>query len=225
MIVGCLLPWVSYTTVFGGSLDRNAFQLGQDLGFSAQGLVGVVLGLVTVLLGLCRLNRARMPAWLAQSPLWPGIGAGIFLALAFPSATSSTGVFASYGVGIWVFGVGVVTALGSALILRMTDTADREGRAASRDAASTGANRASGEMLAHHLAHCDSCKQDLPCDEWDKLYDGPAAVGSAPGQLRERLRDHLSTCDRCDKDLPCVTWDELYTTYESAGGDEASTRS
>lgn len=120
MIVGCLLPWVSYTTAFGGSLDRNAFQLGQDLGFSAQGLVGVFLGLVTVLLGLCRLNRTRMPAWLAHSPLWPGLGAGIFLALAFPIAKSSTGVFASYGVGIWVFGVGVACALGSALILRRT---------------------------------------------------------------------------------------------------------
>jgi len=101
-------------------------------------------------------------------------------------------------------------------------SATRGGRIARRTAASTGRpQRASGEMLSHHLAHCDSCQRDLPCDEWDKLYDGPEAVGIGPGQLRDRLRDHLSECDRCDQDLPCAKWDELYAAFESDGGDES----
>ncbi len=50
MVVGCLLPWVSFTTDSAASLQRHAFQFGPNLGFSADGVIGVGLGLVTVLL-------------------------------------------------------------------------------------------------------------------------------------------------------------------------------
>lgn len=125
--IGCFLPWVTAQTVLGESIDRNGLQLGAHLAFSADGIFGLVIGAVTALLGLCRLNRSAMPAWFAQSPLWPGIGGTVFLAAEFASLSQLVaadnklpGIVAAFGVGLWVIAAGVVLALVSAFILHRT---------------------------------------------------------------------------------------------------------
>ncbi len=44
MIVGAVLPWVTASAAFGVSLSRNAFQLGNNNGFSIDGVVAVIIG-------------------------------------------------------------------------------------------------------------------------------------------------------------------------------------
>lgn len=125
--IGCFLPWVTAQTFLGGSIDRNGFQLGAQLAFSPDGIFGLVIGAVTALLGLCRLNRSAVPAWLAQSPFWPGIGGTLFLVAEFAAlsqlvATDNKlpGIMAAFGVGLWVIAAGVVLAFVSAFILHRT---------------------------------------------------------------------------------------------------------
>jgi hypothetical protein len=131
MVAACFFPWVTSQSALVGSAQRNAFQLGSLGGeFSPDGAIGVFLGLVTVLLGLCRLKRAVKLVWLARSPLWPALGCGILLALDIPSLNHSDaefnqvaatfGVVASLGLGVWVFAAGAVVAAASALLLRRT---------------------------------------------------------------------------------------------------------
>jgi hypothetical protein len=126
MAVSAFLPWVSAQAAFA-SISRNAFQLGNGNGFSADGLILVVLGLITVLVGITRLTKSAMPRYLQRSTIVTGIGPLLVAINRGPSIhslvqhvnSSASGIVsASIGFGLWVAGLAGIIALVGGLILR-----------------------------------------------------------------------------------------------------------
>jgi hypothetical protein len=124
-VLSAFLPWMS-AHVLLATLDRNAFQLGANLGFSADGLVLVLLGLVAVLIGITRAVRASMPPFVQRSPIIVGIGLAVVPAarvgsishLAQSVSANSSLASASVGFGLWLaFFAAAITFIGG-LVLR-----------------------------------------------------------------------------------------------------------
>jgi len=75
--VGSFLPYVVATTVFGISISRNAFQLGQNLSMTYDGPLILVAGLLLVFRGLNlkgTLGSKQLGTW---SPIWISILAAL----------------------------------------------------------------------------------------------------------------------------------------------------
>ena len=126
MAVSAFLPWVTAHALFV-SIDRNAFQLGNQDGFSADGPVLLGLAVLTILVGITRLLGTSMPRYLQRSSIVTGIGAGVVVINRAPSIHDQTQhlnrlgdglVSASIGYGLWVAAVAGVIAVVGGLILR-----------------------------------------------------------------------------------------------------------
>lgn len=109
-VLSAFLPWMSVHVLLD-TLDRNAFQLGgANLGFSADGLVLVLLGLVAVLIGITRAVRGSMPPFVQRSPIVVGIALAIVPAARVGSIHTLTHnlsaspflASASVGFGLWL---------------------------------------------------------------------------------------------------------------------------
>jgi hypothetical protein len=130
MIIGAVLPWATATTAFGGNLSRNAFQLGNNAGFSIDGVVAVLMGVVTIVIGGVRLTNSRSPRFLQRSAIITGVVAILICAdrysglnnLANSVRGSHSLVSASIGYGFWLLGVGGVVAITAGFILRSKST-------------------------------------------------------------------------------------------------------
>ncbi|MGH9107971.1 MAG: hypothetical protein ACRDY3_00645 [Acidimicrobiales bacterium] len=129
-----------------GLITRNAFQLGKDASFSADGLVLLLLGVVVALIGVVRLTSSSMPRWIQSSTIAPGIVAVLVCLNRLPALHSTAGklntstagiVAASTGFGVWVAIVGGALAIVAGLILRSKpvvtdDSNDTSGRGGDR---------------------------------------------------------------------------------------------
>jgi hypothetical protein len=40
------------------------------------------------------------------------------------------------------------------------------------------------EQLSEHLDHCERCELNLPCEEWDRLYEGTQGGRTKPSKRR-----------------------------------------
>lgn len=69
---GSLLPW-EQANVGIASLTRNGFQLGNNLSFSSDGLVVLLLGAIGALIGITRLAGRPFPRWINDSPILVGL--------------------------------------------------------------------------------------------------------------------------------------------------------
>ncbi len=180
-ILSAFLPWIA-VHAFVLTINRNAFQLGADMGFSADGLVLLLLGLVAVLIGITRAARASMPAFVQRSPIILGIALAILPANRVGSindvaqrvsATSSL-ASASIGFGLWLaFFAAAITLIGG-LVLRSKATAVSE-------VAATGVTATPPDSSAAETAAPDTATRGVPAPE------GPRS-GAPALDVEERLR-------------------------------------
>lgn len=105
---GSFLPYVVVTTVFGISISRNVFQLGQNLSMTYDGPLILVVGLLLVFRGLNlkgTLESKRLGTW---SPIWISILAALVVLSSWLSTFPvSSAVAFSRGVG------GIVSLIGA----------------------------------------------------------------------------------------------------------------
>lgn len=125
-IVSAFLPWMT-AVEFYGALNRNAFQMGNNLSFSWDGLAILFLGGVSIGIGLSRLKQFRMPGGLATSAVWPGIG---LAALVFVDAGSirhwidshsGSGATLGMGYGLYIAGAAALAIFASGATLHRLD--------------------------------------------------------------------------------------------------------
>jgi hypothetical protein len=123
MVAGSLLPWISGFADITGCITQSLFQLSPIDTVTVDGFFGIGLGAVTIVLGLARLAPSFIPSRFARSPGWPALGCGVLLSVDVPRALQMVtivnrvpvgGNHAELGVGIVVFGAGMVLATASA---------------------------------------------------------------------------------------------------------------
>jgi hypothetical protein len=123
LTVGSFLPWFT-ATVFAGTFNRNGMQMGENLGFSIEGLIVLMLGIVTCVIGLGLLLRFQVPAWLQGSSIITGAGAVFVVIVSIPgindvvsSVNQDGGDYgtASLGFGLWVAILGGLLAMGGGI--------------------------------------------------------------------------------------------------------------
>lgn len=62
--------------------------------------------------------------------------------------------------------------------------ADRASPLSDAESADAAGQSAPNEQLSQHLEHCERCEQDLPCDEWERLF--AASQKSGPKGSKRR---------------------------------------
>jgi hypothetical protein len=147
MVVSAFLPWV---TASGGfiNISRNAMQLGDQQGFSVDGVVLIVLGLVTALIGVTRLTQAAVPSFIQRSPIITGAAAGFVALDRLPAIndlvqrvhSASALISASVGFGLWVAVVAGALAIIGGLVLRTSTGPSRSAQPATPTSASDSAS-------------------------------------------------------------------------------------
>jgi hypothetical protein len=66
IVLGSFPPWLSFTAPFGGTVTRNGMEGGD-------GIITLILGVVTILIGVTQVTATRLPAFLRRSsPGRPG---------------------------------------------------------------------------------------------------------------------------------------------------------
>lgn len=126
LLASAFLPW-STATIGLAALNRNAYQLGAHLSFSAQGLVLTLLGLVAALIGITRCLRAGLPSFVQRSPIVVGIVAlllslgeiGPINDLAHRVTATSSLASASIGFGLWLAILAALITVVGGLVQRL----------------------------------------------------------------------------------------------------------
>lgn len=125
MAIGAFLPWFTAHIGFA-TLNRNAFQLGNNYGFSIDGVLLLAFGAIAIAIGISRFTRSQMPRWIQRSPIVLGLAAGLVLVNRVPSINdlahnvegASSLLSAGIGYGVWVTGVGAALAVAAGFALR-----------------------------------------------------------------------------------------------------------
>jgi len=126
LTISAFLPWLSASSSLA-SISRSGFQLGANDGFSADGVIALALGVVTVGIGIARLTNSRMPRWLTRSTIVTGIGAGLLFASDIGSVVAwERGIndahpqlfTAQVGIGLILLAVAAGVAVVAGLVLR-----------------------------------------------------------------------------------------------------------
>jgi hypothetical protein len=119
------LPWFTAHVGFA-TLNRNAFQLGSNEGFSIDGILLLLFGAIAIAIGISRLTRSQMPRWLQRSSIAIGVFVGLVIADRAPeiallahTVQGDSSIFsAGIGYGVWVAGVGAALAVIAGFVLR-----------------------------------------------------------------------------------------------------------
>jgi len=123
MAVGSFLPWLQ-ATVFVTTITRNGMQMGDNMGFSADGVITLVLGVITCVIGLSRLLHFSMPRFLYSSTVITGLIAGAITIYdatqvhKFVASIGNNSVAASMGYGLWVLLIGCALAILGGFVVR-----------------------------------------------------------------------------------------------------------
>jgi len=118
------LPWMQAST-FLVTIHRNGMQLGANMGFSFDGVVTLILGVVTCVIGLSRLLHFGLARFFYRSTVLTGLIAGaitVYNATQLHTLVASIGsesVAASLGYGLWVLLVGRALAILGGFIVRV----------------------------------------------------------------------------------------------------------
>jgi hypothetical protein len=125
MAIGVILPWITATAALGISISRDGFQLGNDDALTFDGPVLLLLGIVTIVIGVSRLTNTAPPRFLQRSSIVTGIVAAAVLINRYSGihdlvnqVNSSSSALASIGYGFWVCSAGALAAFVGGLVLR-----------------------------------------------------------------------------------------------------------
>lgn len=124
-VVASFLPWVHFSAVFV-SVDRNGFQLGQGESFSAAGLIVLLLGVVTAVIGIAKLTSSATPRYMQRSSIVTGIAIIVVAAgeispihgLINNVESASSAATGSVGFGLWLAIVSGALAVVAGAVLR-----------------------------------------------------------------------------------------------------------
>jgi hypothetical protein len=117
------MPWVT-ATALGISISRDGFQLGDRDALSFDGPVLLLLGIVTIVIGVSRLTKTAVPRFLQRSSIVTGVAAALVLVNRYPgihdlvNQVNSSDDLASIGYGFWVCAAGALAAFIGGLVLR-----------------------------------------------------------------------------------------------------------
>lgn len=122
--IAAFLPWGTARTALI-SINRNAFQLGDQNGFSIDGVILLVLGIVTVLIGISVLGAFSMPRFLQRSAILSGLAITAIALLDISSlkdwadtVNATPYASASIGFGLYAAAIGGVAAAIGGVVLR-----------------------------------------------------------------------------------------------------------
>jgi hypothetical protein len=133
IVFGSFLPWLTATAPLIGTVNVSGMQGGGDEVFT------LVLGVITILIGVTRLTATNMPALLWRSSIVTGVITGALAIYDYNSvqdritemktAAKAAGdlpfdipVIANVGTGIWVLFVGAALAIVGGMLIRKTPT-------------------------------------------------------------------------------------------------------
>jgi hypothetical protein len=124
-VVGSFLPWEHFSALFV-TVNRNGFQLGANEGFSVDGLIILLLGMVTVIIGITKLTRTVAPRFLQRSSIVTGIAIAVVAALEISPIrqnirtveNASSAASGSVGFGLWLAIISGVVAVVAGLMIR-----------------------------------------------------------------------------------------------------------
>jgi hypothetical protein len=124
IVLGSFLPWLTATAPFVGTISRNGMEGGD-------GVITLILGVVTILIGVTQLTGTNLPTLLQRSPIVTGAIAGIVAVTNYLNVQQriedvreeSELIAASVGAGIWTLVVGAVLAIvGGVLVRKLPNT-------------------------------------------------------------------------------------------------------
>jgi hypothetical protein len=132
IVFGSFLPWLTATAPFVGTISVNGMQGGD-------GVITLVLGVITILIGVTRLTATKMPARLWRSSIVTGVITGALAIYDYnqvqeritgaKTAAKATGdlpfdipVVANVGTGIWALFVGAALAILGGMLVRKIPT-------------------------------------------------------------------------------------------------------
>ena len=133
IVFGSFLPWLTATAPFIGTINVNGMQGGGD------GVITLVLGVITILIAATQLTATKMPALLWRSSIITGVITGAVAIYDYnavqqritelKTAVKATGelsfdipVAASAGTGIWALFIGAVLAILGGILVRKIPT-------------------------------------------------------------------------------------------------------
>jgi hypothetical protein len=119
IILGSFLPWLTATAPLVGTISRNGMEGGD-------GIITLILGVITILIGVTQLTATNLPMLLHRSPIVTGAIAGIVAIINYLDAQQriedareeSELIAASVGAGIWTLVVGAVLAIVGGVLVR-----------------------------------------------------------------------------------------------------------
>jgi hypothetical protein len=125
IVVGSFLPWLTATAPLVGTISRNGMEGGGD------GIFTLILGVITILIGVTQLTATNMPTLLQRSPIITGAITGIVAVINYLDVQQriedvreeSELIAASVGAGIWTLVVGAVLAIVGGVLVRKLPTA------------------------------------------------------------------------------------------------------
>jgi hypothetical protein len=133
IVFGSFLPWLTATAPFIGTINVNGMQGGGD------GVITLVLGVITILIAATQLTATKMPALLWRSSIITGVITGAVAIYDYnavqqritelKTAVKATGelsfdipVAASVGTGIWALFIGAALAILGGILVRKIPT-------------------------------------------------------------------------------------------------------
>jgi hypothetical protein len=119
IVLDSFLPWLTATAPFVGTISRNGMEGGD-------GIITLILGVVTILIGVSQLTATRLPALLQRSSIITGIITGAVEIFDYVDVQrriedvkeQTELVSASVGAGIWTLIVGAVLAIVGGVVVR-----------------------------------------------------------------------------------------------------------
>ena len=122
--VGTILPWGTATTGLGG-VTRNGFQLGNNYSLTIDGPIVLMLGVITLVIGITRLTGNTMPSFIQRSSIITGLGAAFVVGSNYSglhdwaqSINANQYLSAAIGYGFWICSVGVLLSIVGGFVLR-----------------------------------------------------------------------------------------------------------
>jgi hypothetical protein len=119
IVLGSFLPWLTATAPFVGTITRNGMEGGD-------GIITLILGVLTILIGVSQLTATRMPALLQRSSIVTGAITGAVAIYDYVEVQrriedvkeQSELISASVGAGIWTLIVGAILAIVGGVVVR-----------------------------------------------------------------------------------------------------------
>jgi hypothetical protein len=119
IVLGSFLPWLTATAPFVWTISRNGMEGGD-------GIITLILGVVTILIGVSQLTATRLPSLLQRSSIATGVITGVVAIYDYVDVQrriedvkeQTDLVSASVGAGIWTLIVGAILAIVGGMVVR-----------------------------------------------------------------------------------------------------------